>query len=254
MSVWQIPWRGVMAREAFMMAGARWRRKRKVDVSSCREDAYSFGVRMKYTMAYETDSLKMDEQEKNTTEMILNLTLEIIHLLTGESYGPVKKSGKHRKSMQESHVSGGWSGTHTSSMPPTSCLLIHERNSEQKILELTNKIIELLTEEVPVRCQDVTVYFSMEEWEYIEAHKDLYQDIIMEKHQPLTSQDGTCRENSPERCPSPLHSQDCPEETHHVSDDPQEEDFIKIKVEDTDEEEDCQRYRDDISTDSSLGK
>ncbi|KAM3922057.1 oocyte zinc finger protein XlCOF7.2-like [Leptodactylus fuscus] len=69
--------------------------------------------------------------------------------------------------------------------PPHS--LIHEEINGQKILELTNKMIELLTGEVPIRCQDVTVYFSMEEWEYLEGHKDVYKEVMMEDQQPLTS-------------------------------------------------------------------
>ncbi|XP_040285008.1 oocyte zinc finger protein XlCOF7.2-like [Bufo bufo] len=73
-------------------------------------------------------------------------------------------------------------------------------------------MIELLTGKVPIRCQDVAVYFSMEEWEYIEGHKDLYKEGMMEAPWPLTSPDGSRRRNPPERCPHPLYSQDCPEE------------------------------------------
>ncbi|XP_063289748.1 oocyte zinc finger protein XlCOF22-like isoform X2 [Pelobates fuscus] len=116
------------------------------------------------------------------TERILNLTLEIIYLLTGEP------AVTHSSSQ---HVTEGSCRTQISITvsPPHS--LIHERNNDQKILELTNQIIQLLTGEVPIRCEDVTVHLSMEEWEYLEGHKDLYRDVMMENHQLLSSLDGS---------------------------------------------------------------
>ncbi|CAI9579818.1 unnamed protein product [Staurois parvus] len=113
-------------------------------------------------------------------ERILDLTLEIIYLLTGEDYVIVRKSRDDPTSKLLSK-----SKSLISFLPPPS--LIPDRNSDKKILEVTKKIIDLLMGEVPIRCQDVTVYFSMEEWEYLEGHKDLYKDVMMDNQPPLTS-------------------------------------------------------------------
>ncbi|XP_056394081.1 zinc finger protein 432-like [Hyla sarda] len=37
----------------------------------------------------------------------------------------------------------------------------------------------LLTGEVPIKCGDISIYFSMEEWDFIEEHKDLYQEVAL---------------------------------------------------------------------------
>ncbi|XP_077322207.1 gastrula zinc finger protein XlCGF66.1-like [Lithobates pipiens] len=146
-----------------------------------------------------TTSERMEEDRSHMTERrILNLTLEIIYLLTGERF-PLVKSGDHM----------------TITVPPCDSLK-PERHNMEKILEVTKKMMELLTGEVPIRCQDVTVYFSMEEWEYLEGHKDLYKDVMMDNQPPLTSPDGSSNGNPPERCPRPLYSRDSTQEGHTI--------------------------------------
>ncbi|XP_073539812.1 uncharacterized protein [Phyllobates terribilis] len=170
---------------------------------------------------------RMDEDE--TTRRLLHFTLEIISLLSGEDYTIVRKTpGEGVTPIIHLQESGGRSPDPITEPPPHPP--IHERK-KKKILELSNKMIELLSGEVPIRCQDVAVYLSMEEWEYLEGHQDRYQEVMMEELRPLTSPDGSRRRNPPERCPHPLYPQDCPEENHNIPEDHQGEDLIDIKVE-----------------------
>ncbi|XP_068120777.1 oocyte zinc finger protein XlCOF7.1-like [Hyperolius riggenbachi] len=106
----------------------------------------------------------MREQEVDVmTERILNLTLEIIYLLTGEDYIVVKKSD-HDPGQKRGCVSDGllWTRTPTKDLSPS---LTHNRSNDRRILEITNKIIGLI---------------MGEEWEYLEGRKDVYKDAMME--------------------------------------------------------------------------
>ncbi|XP_073403799.1 uncharacterized protein [Dendrobates tinctorius] len=168
--------------------------------------------------SYLIDLSRMDKDRDKMAEKILHLTLEILFRLTGEDYTVVKKTSSERC---QAPVSEGWGRPMSPITGPPSHPLIHEDINDQKILELIYKMIELLTGEVPIRCQDVTVYFSMEEWEYLEGHKDLYKDIMMEVPQPLTSPVLSSKRTTPERCPHPLLPWDCKQEDPDVPQDHQ---------------------------------
>ncbi|XP_069828846.1 uncharacterized protein [Dendropsophus ebraccatus] len=139
-----------------------------------------------------TDLLRMEKERNKMAERILHVAVEILSLLTGEDDMVVRK----RRDEEE-----GWSRDEGIILLPPPHSLIQEGNSHQEILELINKMAELLTGElsrrrrqllageVPIRCQDVTVYFSMEEWEYVEGHKDLYKEAMMEDQPPLLIND-----------------------------------------------------------------
>ncbi|XP_066443168.1 uncharacterized protein [Eleutherodactylus coqui] len=159
----------------------------------------------------------MDVDSSDLNERALKLALEIMYLLTGEVYVIIKKLVDRATWGGVPHVSGGWNLTQNTLVVPSPHSETGEKN-EEKILEITKKIIALLTREVraagtvtqglmcldddaiiaqvPMRSQDVTVYFSMEEWEYLEGHKDLYEDVMMEDHQTLASPSGSSRRSA----------------------------------------------------------
>ncbi|XP_077112287.1 uncharacterized protein LOC143767687 [Ranitomeya variabilis] len=167
----------------------------------------------------------MDMDRDKMAERILHLTLEILFRLTGEDYTVVKKTSSERC---QDPASERWERPLSPIMGPPPHPLIHEDINDQKILELIYKMIELLTGEVPIRCQDVAVYFSMEEWEYLEGHRDLYKDVMMEVPQSFTSPDLSSKRTTPERCPHPLLPQDYQQEDPSVPQDHQGEDLTHI--------------------------
>ncbi|XP_073416386.1 uncharacterized protein [Dendrobates tinctorius] len=172
----------------------------------------------------------MDMDKDKMAERILHLTLEILFRLTGEDYTVVKKTSSERC---QDPVSEGWGRPLSPITGPPPHPLIHKDINDQKILEITYKMIELLTGEIPIRSQDVAIYFSMEEWEYLVGHNDLYNDVMMEVPQPLTSPDLSSKRTTPERCPRPLLPRDCKQEDPSVPQDHQGEDLTHINTTET---------------------
>ncbi|XP_069835724.1 oocyte zinc finger protein XlCOF22-like isoform X2 [Dendropsophus ebraccatus] len=155
-----------------------------------------------------TDWLRMDKDKNEKIRKILHLTIKIIYLLTGEDCTVVKKTSGECVAPS----------THPIMEPPP------ERNNEQKILELTHKIIELLTEE---------------ENDCSGGHKD----VIIKPRQLSTSPDRSFRAVTPENCSNPYYIEDCEIKTHSgphidgVIPKVKENDLFVIKVEAVEEDE-----------------
>ncbi|XP_069606320.1 oocyte zinc finger protein XlCOF7.2-like [Ranitomeya imitator] len=163
-------------------------------------------------------------------EKILHLTLEILFRLTGEDYTVVKKTSSERC---QDPVSEGLGRALNPIRRPPPYPKIHEDINDQKILEPAYKMIELLTGEVPIRCQDVTIYFSMEEWDYLEGHKDVYKDVMMEIPQPFTSPVLSSKRTTSVKCPRPLLPQECEQENPNIPQDHQGEDLTHVNTKET---------------------
>ncbi|CAI9538633.1 unnamed protein product [Staurois parvus] len=105
----------------------------------------------------------------------------------------------------------------TITVPPCDSLN-PERHNMQKILEVTKKMMELLTGEVSGEGAGNSGTFSSNRQGMCldEGHKDLYKDVMMDNQPPLTSPDGSSHGNPPERCPRPLYSRDSTQEGHTI--------------------------------------
>ncbi|XP_075144265.1 uncharacterized protein LOC142219211 [Leptodactylus fuscus] len=179
-----------------------------------------------------TDPPRMSKDREVMAERIVELTLEIIYLLTGEDYTVVKKT---------SSVSGGWSRIRSSIMEPPPSSLIPERNNDEKILDLTNQIIELLTGEA----EDIKVkVVAVEEMDVRTAQQCKEEQIPIDII-PDEPQEGSL----PQRCP--LYSEDCGREDDNVTQDQEDEELIHIKVESLASEEETQCKEEETPVDIS---
>ncbi|XP_056387764.1 gastrula zinc finger protein XlCGF66.1-like isoform X2 [Hyla sarda] len=140
-----------------------------------------------------TDRLRMDKDRKDIADRVLNLTLELINLLTGENYTVVKKtSGECLTSSNHRYISRRWSKTQSSIVEPPPHERNHERNDNEKILELTTQIIELLSGEGE-DVANVKVEVITEEEIYMRGGQQCKEEEIHVD----TSPDGPSNNNAP---------------------------------------------------------
>ncbi|XP_075707426.1 uncharacterized protein LOC142741979 [Rhinoderma darwinii] len=191
-------------------------------------------------------SLMMSKNKMEVSEKILKLTLEIIFLLTGEDFVLKKKQNEQSIDDCQLCLSEGSTKDQSLSEEPPCQSPSHEEDTEEETPEPTETTLNT-TEEVPVRCEDIAVFFSMDEWEYLEGHKERYKNVVLESPQPPVSADcdqvsaaetaddegkemnsiqvdtaptiadtpvtgGNIPTKPPESCPSPLISQKCMKE------------------------------------------
>ncbi|OCT58378.1 oocyte zinc finger protein XlCOF29-like [Xenopus laevis] len=121
----------------------------------------------------QTDAVMGNMNNNQRNEKILNLTLEIIYLLSGEDFTVMKKSDNGVPQRCNDCMLEGLCRRHTPTVTQMSNSVIQKEN-DKIALELLSNIIQLLTGE---------------EWEYLNGNKALYSAEIMDNNQQLCSRD-----------------------------------------------------------------
>ncbi|XP_071968933.1 uncharacterized protein [Engystomops pustulosus] len=145
-----------------------------------------------------TSVKKMDRDRR--VERIFQLTLEILFYITGEDYAIVKRTSSGRC---QAPVYEGRGRTLSPIPAPPPHPLIHDDINEQKILEVTHKMMELLTGEVTLlgMLGHYTLLFT------IFASQFLYQD---EDVKNITAPETYVRGD--ERCKEEIPTGNCPDD------------------------------------------
>ncbi|XP_075042849.1 uncharacterized protein LOC142102112 isoform X2 [Mixophyes fleayi] len=137
------------------------------------------------------------------TEKVINHILEIIYLMTGEEYMIVKKPVPYKLIPQ---VSGDLCQTRNSIVEIPTDSPIHLRGnsgsypSNQLNHGLTrnveNKFLDSVFQSstggghVQIKCDDIAMYLSVEEWDYLEKHKEQFKGTTVNKQPLHDSSDG----------------------------------------------------------------
>uniref|UniRef100_A0A6I8RK71 C2H2-type domain-containing protein n=2 Tax=Xenopus tropicalis TaxID=8364 RepID=A0A6I8RK71_XENTR len=129
------------------------------------------------------------KQQIPLSERILNVTLEIVYVLTGEDYVVSKRTSAGILQSCGDCMMGGFCQRHVPTVSHSSRSALQRENA-RKVLELISNIFHMLTEEVAIRHEEAGSYFSSEEWDYLKGNHVFYTEVIKENpQQQLRSQD-----------------------------------------------------------------
>ncbi|KAM4794932.1 uncharacterized protein WCC33_000089 [Rhinophrynus dorsalis] len=176
------------------------------------------------------NSLMMNKDRSQVNEKILNLTLEIIFLLTGEDFIVVKN--------QRDHVTDGALDPAESITEPSTNSLVQERDDDQRALELTIKVLGHDNVEPDLMKRNESDS---------ELNSNDCLDLPEETSHPDVWTDNSSNINIPERYPIQAYSQDCTEEDNRTTRDYQIGPVCALFPQQCKEEE----IPTDISTDES---
>ncbi|XP_069615537.1 oocyte zinc finger protein XlCOF7.1-like [Ranitomeya imitator] len=152
------------------VSGARWIRPRLRIMHVCTEH--------RRVSDFLHHSLMMSKDKIEVTGKILNLTLEIIFLLTGEDFVLRKRQNDQSTDDCQLCLSDGSTKDRIPSEQRPCPSPAHEETPEP------GETPHSSDEEIPVRCEDVAVFFSVEEWKYLEGHKERYKDVVPGNNPP----------------------------------------------------------------------
>ncbi|KAM4795517.1 uncharacterized protein WCC33_000583 isoform 3-T3 [Rhinophrynus dorsalis] len=205
------------------------------------------------------NSLIMHKDTSHVNEKILNLTLEIIFLLTGEDYIVVKKQDDHVADSSSPCATDRFCRTQSPVMEASPNSLIQERDDDQKSLELTIKIRDESSERstperLPIHpySQDYTEEDNRIMHDYqVEPEEMIFPQKCKEEEIPAEiSADESSNRNTPDRRRIRPYSQNYIEEDNRITRDYQIEPGDVIFPRQCKEEENPT----DISTDESSNR
>ncbi|XP_068115124.1 zinc finger protein 569-like [Hyperolius riggenbachi] len=151
-------------------------------------------LNMKLSRLDINEPLGTDKEKSRMIERIINLTLDILYLLTEEDYIVLKMSCGRVTHSSNPCILGGFGRTQTQITESNPQSQVSVRSTNKQILQLVSQITELLAGEEGTASVMEQSYMSMA--------------IKVEKEPCLTSQVGSRNGSSQERCTSPLYSSD----------------------------------------------